>query len=317
MRKSLTDVGVKALKPRAKTFAFPDPELRGHYVRITPTGAKAFVTVTRNPNGKQVWTTIADCNVLSIDEARARARQIIQRIREGLPAIEAKAETFADVATNWLGRHVMANGLRTAPEIKRILHKFILPAWGDREFVSIRRSDIAKLMDKVQDHHGARQADTVLETASMVMYWYATRHDTYAPPVIRGMKRQKKKAQARSRILSDDEIRKLWKLAPEHGTFGAVIQIALLTAQRRDKIVSMKWSDIDDGVWTVPTDKREKGNIGSVALPRMALDIINAQPQFVSNEFVFAGRGAGHFDSMSKPKMRLDSQLKIPAWRFH
>ena len=41
MRKSLSDAGVAALKPRAARYAYPDPELRGHYVRVTPPAPKA------------------------------------------------------------------------------------------------------------------------------------------------------------------------------------------------------------------------------------------------------------------------------------
>ena len=53
MRKKLTDKGIAALKARAGRYAFPDPELRGHYVRVQPSGAKSFVTVARDPTGKQ------------------------------------------------------------------------------------------------------------------------------------------------------------------------------------------------------------------------------------------------------------------------
>ena len=69
MRKTLTDKGVTALKPRAARYAFPDPELRGHYVRVQPSGAKSFATITRSPNGKQVWTTLGSC-----DPRRSRPR---------------------------------------------------------------------------------------------------------------------------------------------------------------------------------------------------------------------------------------------------
>ena len=48
-RRTLTDNGVAVLRPKAARYAVPDPELRGHYVRVQPTGAKAFVTVARNP----------------------------------------------------------------------------------------------------------------------------------------------------------------------------------------------------------------------------------------------------------------------------
>ena len=73
-----------------------------------------------------------------------------------------------------------------------------------------------------------------------------------------------------------------------------------------------------DGIWTIPTAPREKGTVGSVALPPMALHIITSQPQLGDNPYVFAGRGAGYFDSMSKPKRRLDAQLKnVQPWTIH
>jgi hypothetical protein len=80
-RRSLSDAGVAALKPQAKRYVVPDPELRGHYVRVPPTGAKAFLTVTRDPNGKQVWTTIGPADALPIEEARSKARDVLTRIR--------------------------------------------------------------------------------------------------------------------------------------------------------------------------------------------------------------------------------------------
>src|SRR5215475_9418130 len=124
MRKTLTDKGVAALKPRSARYSFPDPELRGHYVRVQPSGAKSFVAVTHDPYGKQVWATIGGADVFSIDEARQRARSAIQRIRDGLPAFETppvKAATFEEVAGQWLKRHVGVKGLRSEPEVTRLL----------------------------------------------------------------------------------------------------------------------------------------------------------------------------------------------------
>ena len=96
---------------------------------------------------------------MGIDEARSKAREAIGRVRAGLPAIEASADSFAAVTANWLKRHVEPNGLRSAPEIKRLLNVHILPQWQARDFTSIRRSDVAALLDHVEDNHGARQAD--------------------------------------------------------------------------------------------------------------------------------------------------------------
>jgi integrase len=80
---------VAKLKPGEKRLTLPDPELRGHYIRITTKGAKSFVAVARDPDGKQVWATIGGCDVLTIAEARDKAREAIQRIKSGQPAFEA------------------------------------------------------------------------------------------------------------------------------------------------------------------------------------------------------------------------------------
>ncbi len=63
--------------------------MRGHYVRVQPSGAKSYVTVARDPLGKQVWTTIGSADILKIDEAREKAREIIGRVRAGLPGLDA------------------------------------------------------------------------------------------------------------------------------------------------------------------------------------------------------------------------------------
>jgi hypothetical protein len=210
MRKTLSDAGVAALKPRAARYAFPDPELRGHLIRIQPSGAKSYVAVTRDPIGKQVWTTIGPVDLMRIDEAREKAREAIKRVQVGKPAFEPKADTFAEVVADWRVRHVERNGLRTAREINRLLNAHILGAWGAREFVSIRRSDVAALLDEIEDRHGARQADYCLMIIRAVMNWCATRRDDYSPPIIKGMRRQSPSAQQRTRILDDDEIRRIW-----------------------------------------------------------------------------------------------------------
>jgi hypothetical protein len=216
MRKTLTDKGVAALKTRPRRFAYPDPELTGHYVRVQPSGAKAFVTVARNPNGKQIWTNIGATDVLSISEARDKAREAIKRVRAGLPAFEEppnKPDSFQDVAEQWLKRHAEKNRLRSQTQITRLLRVHVFPRWPDRPFVDIRRSDVAKLLDHVEDNHGARQADLVLTIVRAIMNWHATRHDHYNPVVVKGMRRQNPKQHTRARILTDDEIRAIWKQA--------------------------------------------------------------------------------------------------------
>ena len=312
-RKTLTDNMVAKLKPGPKRQTLPDPGLGGHYVRVTPTGAKSYVAVAREPTGKQVWATIGSTDVLTIDKARERARSAIQRIRDGLTPFEAPAprpDSFKAVAEDYIKRHVKANRLRSQVDIERTLETHVYPAWKDREFVSIRRSDVAKLLDTVQDASGPSAADHVLAIVRGVMNWYMSRSDDYVTPIARGMRRTDPTTRKRARILDDDELRAVWKVAEGSGTFGALVRLALLTAQRRDKIAAMKWDDVSvDGIWSIAAEDREKGNGGVLVLPDVAINIIRSQMRIGDNPFVLAGRRDGYLKGYSACKRQLDARV--------
>src|SRR4029434_7666519 len=103
--------------------------------------------------------------------------------------------------------------------------------------------------------------------------------DDYSSPIIRGMRRSNPKERARTRIFDDNELRIIWKAAEANGSFGALVRLLLLTGQRRDKVASMRWEDIENGIWTIPAEKRDKGNANVLKLPDVARDIIEAQPR--------------------------------------
>ena len=133
------------------------------------------------------------------------------------------------------------------------------------------------------------------------------------------MKRQK--TASRARVLDDDELKAIWQAAEgQGGAFGAIVRMCLLTAQRSRKVAAMKWTDLEDGVWTVPKEPREKDTGGALALPDMALAIIEAQPRLASNPHVFAARGGdGPFRGFGSGKAALDAKLPegTPNWTVH
>ena len=190
--------------------------------------------------------------------------------------------------------------------------------WGGREFTSIPRGDVAALLDNIEDMAGPVAADNALKRVSAICTWYASRHDDYASPIVKGMRRSNTKERARDRILTDDELRAVWQAASENGTFGAFVRLLLLTGQRREKVAAMRWQDVSvDGVWTIPAEAREKGNANELPLPKAALAIIKAQPHYELNTYVFAGRGGSHYSGYSKGKLALDAKVSIPGWRLH
>src|SRR5262249_52141370 len=176
-------------------------------------------------------------------------RGMLTRVRAGLPAIEAKGETFDTVIADWRKRYVEDRKLRTGDKMLSLINRHISTELRSRVFTEIHREDVTALLDKIQDENGAPVADKVLTVIGSIMSWYATRHRNYVPPLVKGMRRTEPKKKERDRILDDDEIRAVWKAAEANGTFGALIRMLLLTSQRLDKVLTMKWTHISPMKW--------------------------------------------------------------------
>ena len=104
----------------------------------------------------------------------------------------------------------------------------MLREWTGRQFASIGRSDVTRLLDKIEEKNGRRQANYCLAIFSSMANWFTAREDDYRSPVVKGMRRGT--TTKRDRILNDDELRAIWKAAEANGTFGALIRVR--TTQR-------------------------------------------------------------------------------------
>ena len=161
----------------------------------------------------------------------------------------------------------------------------------------------------------------VLAVVRKMMNWHASRHDDYVSPIARNMNRVKAADRARKRVLEDDELRAVWRACAELPTFGALVRFALLTAQRKEKIVTLRWDDIADGVWAIRTEAREKGNAGRLRLPEAALDIIAEAAAYRRQSVCVHGRPWGRTVAtpLSEWKAQLDARLPAPLahWTIH
>jgi integrase len=303
-RHRLTDDGVANLKPRASRYTFADPELPGHYIRVQPSGAKAYVVIARDPRGKQHWRTVG-APPMKIDDARDLGRKTIRSIREAPP------DSFEGVAQEWFKRHVLKRGLRSAGELERFMKQHIYPAWSGRDLTSIKRIDVSGLLDHIEDEHGGRQADYALAVVRQIFNWQAKRDENYSSPIVVGMRRTNPNEMERTRILTDDEIRAVWTAAT--GSYGKLVRFLLLTAQRREKVAAMRWSDIEGNVWTIRTEEREKGNARELVLPDSAVEVIGERGE----NLVFPGKGGKQIGGWSKHKARLDRLSGVRGWVLH
>jgi integrase len=313
--KRLSDEGVAKLPAKKTRYAAPDPELRGHYVRVAPTGAKSFWVVARDKNGRQKWVRLGDVD-MGIDAARDQAMAQLRLIRSSTDTTATTIvvnTSFEAVVNKWLELHVEQNQLRSERAIRRFVKRHLLPAFSGMDFADVRRRHISELLDRIQKNSGTRTADYTLSIISAVCRWYALRDDDYESPIVPGMNRGGNNA--RARVLNEAEIATLWK---DEDFFGNFTKFALLTAQRVDKIYTMRWEDVVDGVWHIATAPREKGNAGSLRLPQLALDVLEDQRDLNGDlPFVFAGTTGSPKWRFFRDQGRFNARHHFPHWTFH
>ena len=201
------------------------------------------------------------------------------------------------------------------------------PRIGAKSIYDVTRLDVVELLDACEDTAGPVMADRTLAMLRKAFRWWAARDDQFSPPIVPGMARTKPKERARSRVLSDQEIRDLWR-ALDTGKvsrpFAAFVRALLLTCQRRDEVSRMAWQEIDGDIWEIPAERYKTGQPNAVPLTKAVRELIG-EPKKAG--FVFTTDGAHSISGYSKAKRVLDAAITelrkaekrepMPGWRLH
>ena len=121
----------------------------------------------------------------------------------------------------------------------------------------LRRSQIIRLIEKIQDEHGERKGKLAFDYLRAVLNWHAPRSDDFKSPIVAGMVKYDTGAHARSRVLSDDEIRAFWQATEAKIPFNRLARFLLLTGSRYGEAAGLIWSEIVDGVWHLPAARNK------------------------------------------------------------
>jgi len=217
---------------------------RGFGVRVTAAGARAFVLNYRL-RGREYRYTIGAWPDWSALKAVRAARDLRQRVDRGENPLDERTPppataTVASILDDFVARHVRTLRKRSADEYMSAFNRLVKPRIGKLGIYEVRRSHVIKMLDEIEDENGPVMADRTLAYVRKAFNWCATRDDQFNVPVVRGMARVKPKERARTRVLSDDELRLIWPVLGEAGTFGALVKVLLLTAQRRSEVGGMR-----------------------------------------------------------------------------
>jgi integrase len=239
---------------------------------VTQSGRKTFV-VRYRLNGKRPRVTIGSYPAFGLADARARARTILLQVGSGEDP--SRAESFAELADLYLDRHAKPKK-RSWRYDERQLKRDLLPAWGKRKAVDIRRSDVHEVLDGILDRGSPAMANRTRALISKVFNFGITRgiveHNpaAHVPPPAR--------LQSRQRVLSEEEIRELWTLFDSHlltPLMAASFKLRLLTAQRGIEVLSMQWDQVDGIWWTIPPEVAKNGLAHRVPLSAQAKAVLD------------------------------------------
>lgn len=289
---NLTARFVEALKAdKARQIDFRDEGLPGFGLRVSPGGRKTWVAVYRH-NNRLRRMTLGVFPHVSLAEARDKAKDALHDAGNGGdPATtkteERRAETFADLAREYIERH--AKHKRSGDEDIRILlgsphkkrtgkkpHVPLVTRWGSRKAREITRRDVRDLLDEI----GARAPIMANRVLALVrkMFNFAIERDWLTANPCQMVKRVAPERQ-RDRVLSEDEIRALWKaLDSEDAIIAAVFRLRLLTAQRGGEVLGATWDEMDltSGWWTIPAARSKNGLAHRVPLSPQALKVLKS-----------------------------------------
>ena len=170
-RQTLTFPKINSLKTTGKRYEIRDTEIGGLCVRVSEKGVKTFVLKKRYPGSDNpTRRALGEVGVLTLEEAREKARQWVKLIKQGIDpseverlAREAEAQkrknTFAAAVEDFIADKVSKE--RRGRVVEQEIRREFLPAWGDRPIYEITPKEIAALI-RTKARHAPPQARNLL-----------------------------------------------------------------------------------------------------------------------------------------------------------
>ena len=316
-KKPLTDRAIRSLQPtpEGKRRIVWDAIVPGLGIRVTDRGVKTFVLVTRYPGSTSpAPRSLGVYGGITLEAARTKAREWLALIAGGIDpeqhAARKREQTFQAISEQYFLRKAKAHRSRAATEAT--LARLVYPAFGARPIEAINRSDIVRLLDRIEDERGPVMASQTLNIINRVMNFHASRTDDFRSPIVRGMSRGA--GQARSRILDDDELRAIWKATADYPVFGALLRFILLTATRRNEAAHMRWSELNgDRTWIIPAARYKTNLDHLIPLSALAFSVLPER----NGDFVFSLNGRNAIGGYGRCKQAIDEAGGVSGWVIH
>jgi len=336
MAKVLTAAAVEKIKPTDKRVEIGDAGMPGLWLIVQPSGVKSWAVRYRRA-GVSVKLTIGPWPAFGVADARREAGVVLQQVAKGLDPrrvkqerlhAEATALDFGTACRMWVERvqrphkrawkeTARAIGLKPdehEPRLWTTIKGSVADCWGARRLTDITKRDVVAWTDQIAER--APYASNRLLAHLHALFEWAKGRDMVTTNPCSGIDKQPE--QSRDRVLTDEELRRVWNAACElDWPFGPLAKLLILTGQRRDECAEMAWDEIDfdTRTWTLPKGrvKNEKGHI--VPLSAAAIDVLRDVPR--KGRLVFAQPGYDRPGGFGRMRDRLHARSGTSGWRLH
>lgn len=302
MKLRLTDIAIKKL-------SLPSRGQVTHWDEITPgfglrcsTKSKSFVVMFGE---RRRLKTLGRYPQLSLSEARSKAKKFFVKFEEGGFAPPTKEVLFEEAKTRFLSDCQGRNKPRTVADYQRLLNKHFN---FKTDVKDVTRAQVMKVVSNLSTTP-SEQSHAYVAIRTM-MNW-CVRHGlvehSVVPPI-------KQKTAERDRVLSETELRKVFQHSQETPfPFGPVVQLLILTGQRRTEVGQLRWSWMSgDGV-TFPKGFAKNKREHRFPLSTMAQQVIAELPDTGDLLFPAAKDFEKPFTTWAWHKKRFDEGLEDVA----
>jgi integrase len=324
--KKFTDPLLESLRGAkdGKPYDVRDKAMPGLRVRVMPSGELTFVLLARfERGGNPTRVRLGRYPIMTIAAARKKAHEWLNLIGEGRDPREVeerkKEHSFRSVAEQFIA-HIDRQKLRTAPVMEHRLRQTFIEKWGGRPITEISADDIKRIIRKSVEEGARYQAFHHFALIRRLFNW-AIGTDDYGIQVNPCDRLNSGdligERHARDRVLTDDELRALWRAAERMGyPYGALYRLLALTGLRIGEACGAHWSEFDlkRKEWTIPATRMKKVKGGAkpfmVPLTDKIIDVLDAVPRFKNGDFLFSHSHGKHPlkpNQFSDVKERLDA----------